>query len=163
MTEHPVVRAVTAHARPVIVGVSPATGSASALRWAADEAQMRGVPLLAILAWRPPRPPGSPGTRPPTGLPAAAEDHGAAAERMLWEYVQAALGDDVQVGCAAVRGKATQVLLSVAENAQLLVLGEPRPSKLNAVKGAVKGVVAPTLVLRAPCPVVVMPASSRAH
>ena len=145
--------------QPVVVGVSPDSGSADALRWAAREAQLRGAPLLAVLAWRPPRPTTTPGNRPPVTLPRKLEEYDDLAARSLRGYVDAALGEDADVGCAAIHGKAVKVLLGAAANAQLLVVGEPRPSRFSAVRhqvGPVKGAVA-DLVSHAPCPVVVMP------
>ena len=40
--------------RRIIVGVHGSPGSLQALRFAADEARQRDVPLLAITAWVPP-------------------------------------------------------------------------------------------------------------
>ncbi len=139
----------------VVVGVSPTTGSPVALRWAADEAALRSVPLHAVMAWRPPRPPGAPGGRPPIGL--VSGDPAAEAEEALREHVRTALGPAADVECSVVRGSAVSALLSAAADARLLVIGEPRPGRLNSVRASL---VAPQVVLRASCPVVVMPASS---
>ena len=40
--------------RRIIVGVHGSLGSLQALRFAADEARQRSVPLLAVTAWVPP-------------------------------------------------------------------------------------------------------------
>ena len=40
--------------RRIIVGVHGSLGSLQALRFAADEARLRDVPLLPVLAWVPP-------------------------------------------------------------------------------------------------------------
>jgi nucleotide-binding universal stress UspA family protein len=141
----------------VVVGVSPSTGSPAALRWGAAEAQLRGVALRAVLAWRPPRSPGSTGTRPPLVLGTAGESPAAEAQTRLHEHVTQALGPDAAVECAAVPGSAVHALLAAAENADLLVIGEPRPGRLASVKASL---VAPQVVLKAPCPVVVMPPES---
>jgi nucleotide-binding universal stress UspA family protein len=45
-------------------------------------------------------------------------------------------------------------LLQCGADAQLLVLGEPRPGRLASVRASL---VAPQLVMRSTCPVVVMP------
>jgi nucleotide-binding universal stress UspA family protein len=140
----------------VVVGVSPTTGSPAALRWGSDEALLRGVPLHAVMAWRPPRPPASPGGRPPVGL-AAGEDYAGDADTRLRDFVSAALGPDAKVECRVVRGSAVTALLSEAKDAQLLVVGEPRPGRLNSVRASL---VAPQVVVKARCPVVVMPAAS---
>jgi nucleotide-binding universal stress UspA family protein len=140
----------------VVVGVSPKTGSPAALRWAAEEARLRGATLQAVMAWRPARPPSAPGGRPPAGLPSLDEDPAVTAEAALRDHVRTALGDEGDnVSCAAVKGNAVDALLSAAAGAQLLVIGEPRASKLAKEKSA--RFTAPQVVLQAPCPVVVMP------
>jgi nucleotide-binding universal stress UspA family protein len=140
---------------PVVVGVSPTTGSPNALRWSAEEARLRKAPLRAVLAWRPPRAPGAPGGRPPaTVVSIASEDHAKAAEDTLRGFISAALGDDVDIECTAVRGTAVTALLASARDAQLLVLGEARPGRISSMRASL---VAPQVVLRALCPVVVLP------
>jgi nucleotide-binding universal stress UspA family protein len=138
----------------VVVGVSPTTGSPAALRWAADEARMRSVPLRAVMAWRPQRPPSASGGRPPMTLARTSAERAQEAEQLLHEFVSTALGADDDVQCTVVKGSAVTALVSEAENAQLLVIGEPRSGRLNAVR---TGLVAPQVVLKARCPVVVMP------
>jgi nucleotide-binding universal stress UspA family protein len=150
----------------VVVGVSPTTGSPNALRWAAEEARLRSAPLRAVMAWRPPRPPGPAGTRPPAGLTQIGRDHAADAEQELRDYVAAALGahvlgadaaGDVPVQCEVVRGTAVTALLTSARDAQLLVIGEPRAGRVRNVRTSL---VAPQVMLRAACPVVVLPPAS---
>jgi nucleotide-binding universal stress UspA family protein len=139
----------------VVVGVSPTTGSPGALRWGLDEALLRGVPLHAVMAWRPPRPAGSPGGRPPVGL-STSDDYAGDAETRLRDFVTTALGAETKVECRVVKGNAVTALLSEAMQAQLLVVGEPRPGRLSSVRASL---VAPQVVLKASCPVVVMPAA----
>lgn len=139
----------------VVVGVSPTTGSPAALRWGADEARLRGAPLHAVMAWRPPRAGPTPGGRPPPGL-SGNVDFVAEAQLTLSGYVAGALGVTSDVECRVVQGNAVTALLSEAQTAQLLVVGEPRAGRLNSVRASL---VAPQVVLRAGCPVVVMPSS----
>lgn len=138
----------------IVVGVSPSTGSPSALQWAAREASMRGAPLRAVLAWRPARPPTSSAGRPPATLTLPAKDPAAAAEQRLRDYVKVAIGSDEQVECRAIKGGAVSSLLAAATEAQLLVLGEPRPGRVASLRASL---IAPQVVLRARCPVVVLP------
>lgn len=141
-------------AKPIVVGVSPSSGSPAAVRWAAQEAALRAAPLRAVLAWRPPRVPSAPAGRPP-GLGAGLDDNPARdAERDLHRMVDDVLGEGSSVDCVAVRGGAVTALLAAAADAQLLVLGEPRHGRLATVR---TGMVAPQIVQRAQCPVVVMP------
>ena len=109
------------------------------------------------MAWRAPRPPGATGGRPPAGLERAASDHAADAEKALREFVDAALAYPADVQCEVVKGSAVTALLTAARDAQLLVVGEPRAGRLNNVRASF---VAPQVVLKADCPVVVMPASA---
>ncbi len=142
---------------PVVVGVSPRTGSPSALRWAADYAKLRNAPMVAVMAWRPTRPTGggAPGGRPPASLMTGdLPDPERDANDRLAGFVATALGKRHGVVCQVVRGTAVSSLLEAGAMAQLLVLGEPRPGRMASVR---TGLVAPQLVTGATCPVVVMP------
>jgi len=77
------------------------------------------------------------------------------AEERLHKFVAAALGGDAEVECAVVHGNEVHALVSAAREAQLLVVGEPRPGRLNSVRASLVG---PQVVHKARCPVVVMPA-----
>jgi nucleotide-binding universal stress UspA family protein len=141
---------------PVVVGVSPTTGSPSALRWAAEEARLRGTDVVAVLAWRSPRPPAAPAGRPPAMLATEDVDPAVEAEGRLNEFVTAALGPGHGVRCRAMHGSAATALLDAAADAQLLVVGEPRPSRLASLRASL---TAPAVLYRAACPVVVLPPS----
>jgi nucleotide-binding universal stress UspA family protein len=145
---------------PIVVGVSPTTGSPNALRWAAEEARLHSAQLVAVLAWRPPRAPAAPAGRPSTTVvSAASEDYAARAEERLREFVVAALGRIGATECRAVRGGAVTALLAAARGAQLLVIGEPRAGRMASVRASL---VAPQVFAKSPCPVVAMPAAPRA-
>ena len=141
---------------PVVVGVSPTTGSPRALRWAADYARTHDAPLRAVMAWRPPRAPAAPAGRPPaTAVGIASTDYAGDAEARLRDFVAEALVDGAdEVECRAVRGSAVSALLAASADAELMVVGEVRAGRAGSVKA---GLVAPQVVLRATCPVVVMP------
>lgn len=140
----------------VVVGVSPTTSSPDALRWGVEHARLMEVPVRAVLAWRPPRPAGAPGGRPPVTT-YAGEDPAELAADMLEAAITEALGSTTDgVDRRVARGGAVQVLLDESRDAHLLVLGAPRPGRLGAVR---TGLVAPQLVLRASCPVTVMPSA----
>jgi nucleotide-binding universal stress UspA family protein len=140
----------------IVVGVSPTTGSPNALRWAAAEAQLRNLPLRAVMAWRAPRPPGASGMRPPATPAVASDDYGRDADERLRGFVAGALGADTNVECVVVHGSEVNALLSSARGAQLLVIGEPQPGRLASMMSSL---TAPHVVLKAECPVVVMPSA----
>src|ERR1700709_136580 len=76
----------------VVVGVSPTTGSPTALRWAADEAKIRSVPRRAVMAWRPQRPPWAAGGRPPMTLAQTNTEREEEAQQLLRGFVVTAIG-----------------------------------------------------------------------
>ena len=94
--------------------------------------------------------------RPPAGTDAPAEDYAFEAESRLRDFVRSALGSDDGVECLVAHGSEVNALLSAAQGAQLLVVGEPRPGRLASMFSSL---TAPQVVLRAQCPVVVMPSA----
>ncbi|WP_328992762.1 universal stress protein [Kribbella sp. NBC_01245] len=133
----------------IVVAVDAVTGSQEALRWAAAEARLRHVELHAVMAWQAPRPPAAPAARPPLTPSLSPLDPQADAEDRLAEIVGNALGIPNDATRTAVHGSALQVLLTAAEQADLLVLGPPRLSDLTRARVS--------LLIRVPCPVVVLP------
>ena len=141
-------------ASPIVVGVSPVTGSRAALQWAVQEARLRRGRVRAVMAWRGfGLPGGAPGRVPALEI-IDASPRQRLAERTLSEFVADALGEDHDVELRAVEGKAKNVLLKEAENAALLVLDSPAVAKLYEPSARR---LAPHLIYRSACPVVVMP------
>jgi nucleotide-binding universal stress UspA family protein len=138
----------------IVVAVDPATGSKEALRWAAGEARLRQARLHAVMAWRAARPPAAPAARPPVALTLSPADAQADADARLARMVADALGAAHTTCCLAVHGATLAVLLTAAQDADLLVLDPPRPTDLTRAKASL---LAPQLVFRVPCPVVVIP------
>ncbi|HEV7205629.1 MAG TPA: universal stress protein [Jatrophihabitans sp.] len=145
----------------VVVGVSPRTGSPAALSWASTYAALRKTTVTAVLAWRPARPPAAPGGRPPGSLLSGdLPDPEREAEARLASFVAAALGPDHGVQCRVLRRNEVSALLECGAGAELIVLGEPSPGRLASVRA---GLVAPQVIRRARCPVVVMPGTLAAN
>lgn len=142
--------------KPIIaVGVSSRTGSPVALRWAADLAAKLDGHVRAVMAWRPPRPPATPpGVHPPAVHTTGSEQPERDANERLARLVADALGEGHQIECRVVRGGPVAVLRTAAEEVDLLVIDSPRPGKLGSMSAKL---VAPRLVYRCPCPLVVMP------
>ncbi len=135
----------------IVVGVSATSGSPLALRFAAEEARLREVPLVAVQAWRAPRPPASPGGHPP-GVTVNAEAAFAQASQALRKHVAEVLGAETVVSCKLVRGTPGGVLLKESAEAALLVMGAPRNFAVSQAP-----LLAHKLTYNAACPVVIMP------
>jgi nucleotide-binding universal stress UspA family protein len=141
-------------ASPIVVGVSPVTGSRSALQWAVEEARVRNAGVRAVMAWRGSGlPGGAPGRFPAESITGARQDQ-RGAEQTLAEFVQDALGEEHGVELVAVEGKAGDVLLREAEDAALLVVDSPAMARMYEPRARR---LAPHLIYRSACPVVVMP------
>ncbi len=141
---------------PIVVGVSRRTCSVDAVRWAAAEARLRDTRVLAVTAWRGPRPPAAPGGRPPAIIPEPLSDAFEMERRRILERLTEAVGElhELRVEFSLRRGAAAPVLLAAAVGAQLVVLDSPRAGALSTVA---KSLIAPQIVFKAPCPVVLMP------
>ena len=107
----------------VVVGVDGSPRSRAALRLAAQEAQWRQVPLVAVSAYEPPL------STPPGGFPVAAlhtdEEERSTAESTLRDTVNEELGDQAgQTDLRVSTGLAGRVIVETASqtNAQLIVL-----------------------------------------
>lgn len=134
----------------LVVGVGTG-GSPTALRWATEEARRRDCVVVAVRAWRAPRPPSAPAGKPPAVNRDLATEFAAAEQRLLAE-VATALGENNGVRCKLVQGGPVAVLLAESAAAVLLVLDAPRKSDIKA-----RTLLAQRLVYRATCPIVVMP------
>lgn len=145
----------------VVVGVDGSPQSRAALRFAAEEARLRGARLVAVHAWAymPPAPVGEPGMIPvPVGDYAGQlEAERAAAEAELERALADAFpeGPPVEVERRVVEGDPAHVLEQEAEHADLLVVGSKGRTGLASV---LLGSVTRHVVDHARCPVVVVKA-----
>lgn len=135
----------------VVVGVSATSGSPTALRWAYDEAREHRGQVIAVRAWRPPRPPAVLAGR-PSVLTFDVGQMYADAHEQLQADVQAVLGADSGVECRLVHGGRRKVLLGAAAAADLLVVDAPARTDMSNTP-----MFAQRLVRTAGCPVVIMP------
>ncbi|MEU4427445.1 universal stress protein [Actinoplanes sp. NPDC024001] len=147
-------RKVTA---PIVVGVDGSPASKAALRWALHQAGRTGTTVEAVAVWAPM----------PVFYYSYAWAVNVDSERDLAESTHAALLDTLvevagEYGCSVpirprvLRGRAADELIRAADRAQMLVVGEPSH---GTVAGILLGSVAHECVQRAPCPVIVMPAT----
>jgi nucleotide-binding universal stress UspA family protein len=139
----------------VITGVSGSPGSLRALRFAAEVAGERGVPLLPVLAWVPPGGELADRRCPSPHLRQIWRD---AAAQELRDALDLAFGGrpaDVTVQPAVVRGEAGPVLVAAAaEPGDLLVIGA---GDRGPVRRWLGGRVARFCVAHAACPVIAVP------
>ncbi len=123
--------------RRIIVGVHGSLGNLQALRYAADEARQRNVPLLAVTAWIPPG-----GDR-------------------LWAAFDVGLGGvpaDLHVEPQVTRGETGPVLVDTADQPDdLLIIGTGRRAGLGRV---LHRSVSRYCLAHARCPVLAVPPSA---
>ena len=113
--------------RRIIVGVHGSLGSLQALRYAADEARQRNVPLLAVTAWVPP---GGDMAERRHSSPYLRKIWREAAWERLWAAFDAGLGGvpaDLTVEPQVARGETGPVLVDAADQPDdLLIIGTGR-------------------------------------
>lgn len=134
----------------VVVGVGEDGKESPAVRFAADEARRRGVPLEAVRAWRCP-------AHESTDHPLMAGEPARLHEKRAVEALDAAVRDvpaDVEVHRHTVEGHARSVLLDAAADADLLVVGAKRR---DVTFGLQLGRIAHAVLHHSSCPVVVVP------
>ena len=137
---------------PVVVGVSPTTGSIAAFEWALDHARRVGAPLVAVTAWQ--MPVGATTSVVPAEAHATVDRLAEQATTSLAKTVRALAGESSTVTQRVERGTASAVLVRASSDAQLLVIGPPHPGELGKLRPSL---LAPQLIYGAACPVVVMP------
>ena len=138
----------------VVVGVDGSDGSVQALRFALEEARIRGAALKAVNAWHiPPAVYGAGWAPASVDLDEYRKLAEAALQKSLEDVGVAASG--VTVTPVLEEGQPADVLCAEAENADLLVVGS---RGLGGFRGLLLGSVSQQCAHHAPCPVVVVPA-----
>jgi len=148
----------------IVVGVDGSAASHEALRWAAQEAGLRGAQLVAVHAWAyvPAAPIGDPGmmAMPTVDLPGYLEAEREAAsadfDAAIADAVNTESANVVELERLLVEGDPGEVLVSQSAEADLVVVGSHGRS---GFKAALLGSVSRYVVDRAECPVVVVKAS----
>ena len=139
----------------IVAGVDGSEGSREALRWALDEARLRGWDVQVVQAWRDPYfvTPGfaQPEDFEPDALRMRAQEGLAAT-------VADVAGDEsgVAIEQRVAEGSAATVLVEAAKDADLLVVGSRGHGGFS---GLVLGSVSQQCVAHAPCPVLVVRSS----
>jgi len=134
----------------IVVGVDGSEGSLAALRFALEEAKVRGDDIKAVNAWHvPPAACWAPGGVDFDEFRRLAEE---ALDRTMQDSVVVASG--VTVTPVLVEGQPADALCAEADGAELLVVGS---RGLGGFHGLLVGSVSHQCVHHAPCPVVVVP------
>jgi nucleotide-binding universal stress UspA family protein len=141
----------------IVVGIDGSSEAAAALRWAVDEAVLRGARVEAVHAWTfvPVTTPADSGLLPMawTESTEMLEATREAAEQLAAEQVRDVLGEEHDVTVSLVQGDPPEALVEAAKDADLLVVGNRgRGSFKEALLGSTSGRVAD----HAPCPVVIV-------
>ncbi len=144
--------------RRIIVGVHGSLGSLQALRYAADEARLRNVPLLAVTAWVPPGGEMAERRAPSAYLRKVWRE---AAWERLWAAFDAGLGGvpaDLTVEPQVARGETGLVLVEAAGRPDdLLIIGTGRRAGIGR---ALHRSVSRYCLAHARCPVLAVPPSA---
>ena len=144
----------------IVVGVDGSDEAAAALRWAVEEAKLRGAAVEAVHAWSyvPMTTAADSGLVPMAWTESAEmlEATQAAGARIAEQQVESVLGAGHDVAISLVQGDASEALLEAATGADLLVVGN---RGRGALKGALLGSTSGRVADHAPCPVVIV----RAH
>jgi nucleotide-binding universal stress UspA family protein len=154
----------------ILVGVDGSQGSDAALRWALDEARLRGSRLRVVHVFAPPQATfsdpavGAAGMPAPVVLPREDEERvRAAAEEQARGVIDDALdrvgakgADRSEIERAVLPGAPAQTLIELARDAELLVLGT---RGRGGFLGLLLGSVAQQIAHHPPCPVVILPPS----
>jgi len=137
----------------ILVGVDGSDIALGALRWALEEARLRGVPVHVVTTWEVPALVDVTGMVAPP--PADVGDLEATA-RLVQDEALAAVDADatgVEIVRHTVLGNAGHVLAESSHDADLLVVGS---RGLGGISGALLGSVSRHLVRHAACPLVIL-------
>ncbi len=140
----------------VVVGFDGSPGAESALRFAAEEATLRGLPLRIVCAWE--APPATYVGEAFVPTPDAFLDAERRAEDVLRRAVELATGLGVEAEALSVEGHPATMLVEQAQGATLLVVGSRGHGTAASL---LLGSVSRRLAHEAPCPLVIVPSKFR--
>ncbi len=140
-----------ANGHRIVAAVDGSASSLEALRWAIRQAELTGAVVDAVIAWQ------YPAAATGFGWSGVADDSDYAeiAAKTVAEAISQAVdpGSDVRVRPVVVQGYPAQVLVDVAADADLVVVGSRGH---GGFAGALLGSVSQHCAHHAPCPVVVI-------
>ena len=137
----------------IVVGVDGSQGSEAALRFAAEEAVLRGATLRVVCAYHVPAPVYAGGIAPPVDLISGFHE---TAEEIVTDAVARVeeLSPGVSIEKLACEGHPADELLRESEGADLLVVGS---RGLGGFRSLLLGSVSQQVSHHSPCPVVIVP------
>jgi nucleotide-binding universal stress UspA family protein len=135
----------------IVVGIDGSTGSEAALRFAAEEAELRGTTLKIVSAWHLPTGLYTAPTYVDIDLDVLRKDAAEIAHKEIREVLGADRADAFEV--LIHEGNAAQALLSESADAELLVVGSRGH---GGFAGLLLGSVSQQCAAHATCPVVVV-------
>jgi nucleotide-binding universal stress UspA family protein len=140
--------------KTIVAGIDDSDESKNALRWAVDEARLRGVPVTAIHAWQVPSLPPPPDVAPvvPPIDPSIVAALEQAAARLVERVVREVDGSGVEVRLVTAEGPPAWVLIDAAGDDDLIVVGS---RGLGGFKGLLLGSVSQQVANHAHCPVLI--------
>jgi nucleotide-binding universal stress UspA family protein len=143
----------------IVVGIDGSDHSKEALRWALDEARLRGAALRVVTAWTAPVYIGYAAVSGAAIDPSLFQE---AAGEQVEKTVKEVVGDvtDVQIERKTVEGTAALVLVEEAQEADLLVVGSRGH---GGFAGLLLGSASQQCAQHATCPVVIVHAVPKAH
>jgi nucleotide-binding universal stress UspA family protein len=133
----------------LVVGIDSSADSARALRWALDEAVLRGAEVELVHAYPTPEIVALPAI---VTMPTDDELRAGAEEIVRKTLAEVGGPGDVPVTTTVRPGGSARVLCEVAEGAELLVVGA---RGLGGFRGLLLGSVSQQVVAHAPCPVLI--------
>lgn len=134
---------------PVVVGVDDSQEALAAIAWAADEAGRRGVPLVAMHAWR-----AWPWlTESLVGWSVSDADLGSGLEQMVKDLVEPYLAEGQQVETRVAVGHPAVQLVEASDTASVVVVGS---RGRGGFAGLLLGSTSREVMRQARCPVVVV-------
>lgn len=136
----------------IVVGVDGSDNAQRALRWAVEEARVRGVPVRVVTAWS--------YLQQPEGFDPSWGEAGA--RRILDGAIDAlgAAAEGVELERVVVCDLPARAVLDAARDAELLVVGA---RGLGGFRGLLLGSVSQQVAHHASCPVVIVPGDERAQ
>ncbi len=137
----------------VVVGVDGSDVSRRALHWAAEEAWRRGIPLTVCRAWQASSSEHVSTAEQSSDEPASVGERAEQEVRSDVDSVVGFVSGRIQVTPLVLGGSASELLERAAQDASLVVLGDPhRGQRLPHPKSVARHVLS-----HAPCPVVLVP------